>query len=283
MADTGFWIVFRAAVAEHRAPTPELLQCLETLPSSAAEQVCTHLLGVASRWVDDDDDGDAPSPQAADAATAAESVDWDVGDFVRGFVHQSRFVDRLVDAVQLSPAGRRLKWSGEARARTDARARQLAHRDAQSRRSYQHVRCERRNAVVYHKLCKKGCDVDTEVDALLVMPFEILRMQPPTFWSGLRIEAAPDERRRALLHKTRLFTERFGATAIPAHARQRLQESFEALSCTERVLRPRKQPLAYLRDAMLVVVRGKRRPRRRALTAPSVRNAPSSSSPPLAE
>ena len=61
---------------------------------------------------------------------------------------------------------------------------------------------------------------------MICMSYELLRMQPPTFWSQLDIDAANEDIVRALLHKARIFAEKYGASAIPISTRQSLQHYF---------------------------------------------------------
>lgn len=218
----------RDAVAREGAPTSALWACLETLPSADAERALPTLLTLAARFIDgagEPGEPGEPSPALPDG--------WDeaaVRRFVVHFVRQSAFVDRLVDASLLTPCARRLKWKAEGRARVDARAEQRRRQRAQARTSRGNLRCVARNARAFDAIESAARAGEAPPHAVLRMTLEELRMQPPAFWASVRLDGTDVPVVRAVLHKTKLYRERYGGAAMPEAARLRLDDRFGALA-----------------------------------------------------
>lgn len=209
-----FWECFATAV-ERATFTPELSEAIGDLESEDASRICALLLGAATAYVDE-------------GRRRADGIPCDVGDFVERLVWRSVFVDRLVDATRLSRAGRRLKWRSEDNAFAQSCVQQQHLRAEQMGTSVQNLRCLRRNAKAYRSLARRARHTD-----VLGMQLEMLRMQPPTFWAALQLEARPQLHQRAVLHKMQLFTQRFGGTAVPAATRAALLDLFARIAREE--------------------------------------------------
>ena len=197
-------------------PTDELLAHLEDMPSDTASAACAALLTLATKWTESVPIEDPPA--------------WDVGRFCAGFVRQSCFVDRLVDASLLSPTARRLKWCGEARRSRELRGAQLQDASAQALQSRRALRSRAINARALRRELRRAPEGDAGL-AFLHAPLEMLRMQPPVYWSALRLDGLDELRLRATLHKVHIFAARYGWTAVPPPTRDAVQERLTAL-CT---------------------------------------------------
>lgn len=215
-----------ASAIATRSPTPELMKLLRDVSSPVAEAAIARLLVLATKWTE----GIPIDPLP----------EWDVGDFVRGFVQCSNFVDHLVDASLLSPIARGLKWDREEEIAISDRKAQLQRRNTQLETSRRHLVAHRRNARAYRnytskrRMCscaaRRNDVILTTAHQMVHMPLEVLRMQPPTYWSEVQLDRADPDLVRAVVHKTRLFTERYGASAVPYHTRQTIQYHFDRLA-----------------------------------------------------
>ena len=164
-----------------------------------------------------------------DQSAPPRAVSWDVRVFVAGFVQQSMFVDKLIDAVNLSPAGRKFKWLAADNMSVEARAQQLQLGKAQVQTSRSSLRCARVNQLAYTRARAVQLSKRNSSD-VVHMDLQIIRMQPPTFWAALSINHRSDTSKRALVHKIRIFEKTYGKTAIPKPTRERLDHLFQELA-----------------------------------------------------
>tara|TARA_B100000683_G_C12443706_1_gene537225 strand:- start:124 stop:843 length:720 start_codon:yes stop_codon:yes gene_type:complete len=204
---------------------------------------------------------DAPSIRRAIGriVRAYESDDASSARIRTSLAELGNVVERMDDALSLSPASRASKWEREEAELGRAARAQREHSDLLMLHAGCRLRAKQKNSDAWRRFCESPTHF---APALCRMSDATLLSAPPTFWFGVSIENLPLADQRLVVGRLADIKDRYGGARLPTSLWKRVDSSRASLTDGDDVLEHVLEPVVVVSEAAAVVPTEPRKPRK---------------------